>query len=91
KQADYYNPYPFRKYVRSWVKCDYGKTVKNASPSLDSTDGILNGDVRTTYYEAMGREDVEDFEHPTKTSRLPTNGMQIHAEYTLYGHFFLLK
>ena len=31
------------------------------------------------------------FEHPTKTSRLPANGMPIHAEYTLYAHFFLLK
>jgi hypothetical protein len=51
----------------------------------------LNGEVRATYSEAMDRKDVEDFEHPTKTSRLPANGMQIHAEYTLYAHFFLLK
>ena len=82
------NPYPFRNYARTWLECDYEKTVKNASHSLYSTDGTLNGDVRATYDEAMGRE---DFEHPTKTSRLPANGMQIHAEYTLYAHFFLLK
>jgi transposase-like protein len=84
-------PYPFRKYARAWLECDYEKSVKNASNYPYSSDGTLNGDVQATYSEAMDRKDVEDFEHPTKTSRLPANGMQIHAEYTLYAHFFLLK
>jgi hypothetical protein len=84
-------PYPFRKYARAWLECDYEKAIKNASNSPYSSDGTLNGEVQATYSEAMDRKDVEDFEHPTKTSRLPANGAQIHAEYTLYAHFFLLK
>ena len=39
----------------------------------------------------MAREDIEDFEVPDRTTQLPDAGMQIHAEYTLYGHFFLLQ
>jgi hypothetical protein len=25
-------PYPFRKYARAWLECDYEKAVKNAKP-----------------------------------------------------------
>jgi len=39
----------------------------------------------------MAREDIEDFEVPDRTTQLPDAGMQIHAEHTLYGHFFLLR
>ena len=84
-------PYPFRKYARTWLECDYESAVKHAARSPCSPDDTLNGDVLNTYNEAMNRKDVEVFEHPTRTSRLPSNGMQIHAEYTLYAHFFLLK
>jgi transposase-like protein len=83
------SPYPFRRYARTWLACDYEKAAKNSS--YYTSDGTLNGEVQAIYNEAMDREDVENFEHPTRASRLPANGMQIHAEYTLYAHFFLLK
>ena len=84
-------PYPFRKYARQWLGCDYDKAVKAGSSKRHAGDGTLSGDISSTYEEADSREDVEDFELPTNTSRLPGKGMQIHGEYTLYAHFFLLK
>ena len=41
--------------------------------------------------EAMAREDIEDFEVPDRTTQLPDAAIRIHAEYTLYGHFFLRR
>jgi len=37
------------------------------------------------------RADVEAAEAPDANQRLPNRGVQIHAEYTLYGHFFFLR
>jgi hypothetical protein len=37
------------------------------------------------------REHLEVLETQDAGKRLPAKGMQIHAEYTLYGHFFFLK
>ena len=39
----------------------------------------------------MSRDDVEVFESLSGFIRLRQKGMQVHAEYTLYGHFFFLK
>jgi hypothetical protein len=43
------------------------------------------------YKETESRPDVEVFEAPERTTQLPKTGMQVHAEYTLYGHCFLLR
>jgi len=43
------------------------------------------------YAEALSRDDVEVFESLSGFIQLPQKGMQVHAEYTLYGHFFFLK
>ena len=40
---------------------------------------------------AAARDDVENAELPEGSERLPEQGMQIHSEYTLYGHFLHLK
>jgi len=84
-------PYPFRRYARAWLACDYEKAVNSSTKSRVASDGSLNSEISTKYAEAQAREDIEDFERPTRTSHLPGRGMQIHAEYTLYAHFFLLK
>ena len=51
----------------------------------------LRDQIKTTYEVTEGRNDIEqDQVHGTET-KLPGRGMQIHTEYTLYGHFFYLK
>jgi hypothetical protein len=51
----------------------------------------LRKQIEATSADAEQREDVEVSETQDTDRRLPTQGMQIHAEYTLYGHFFYLK
>ena len=36
-------------------------------------------------------EDIEVSDEPSLLETLPKTGMQIHSEYTLYGHFYFLK
>lgn len=84
-------PGPRRKYARQWLSCDYEKAVsKRRSKTMVSGNG-LTGDIESAYQDSDTRSDVESPEHPTRTNRLPLKGMQIHAEYTLYGHFLLLR
>jgi len=51
----------------------------------------LRKQIEATDADAEQREDVEVSETQDTARPLPTNGMQIHAQYTLYGHFFTLK
>jgi transposase-like protein len=91
-RGDYHRPYPFRRHARLWLDGDYEHAVlsrRGQAPLLH--DNALHGAVATRYAEAEAREDVEAFEAPSGTTRLPAKGMQVHAEYTLYGHFFLLR
>lgn len=90
--GDYQSKAPFRRYARCWLKGDYDAAVRIARagrrrPSRQD----LQGDIETAYNEAALREDVEISETQDVGRRLPTRGMQIHAEYSLYGHFFYLK
>jgi hypothetical protein len=55
------------------------------------TTAHLQSAIAATYAEAAQCADVEVAEAPDANERLPSHGMQIHAEYTLYGHFFFLR
>ena len=80
----------FRRYARCWLKDDYAESSKKAVKRKLRRQG-LQGDIEAVYDEAILREDVEVSEIQDAGRKLPTKGMQIHAEYTLYGHFFYLK
>lgn len=84
-------PFPFRHYARAWLACDYDKAMNGSANQNPASDGTLNGQISAKYEESLRRKDIEDFERLAQTSKLPGRGMQIHAEYTLYAHFFLLK
>lgn len=88
--CDYDLPSPFRRYSRIWLSCDYERSVMN-SMVVKQEGQSLAKDIEDTYRQAINREDIEDPETPDETVMLPGEGMQIHAEYTLYAHFFLLK
>jgi len=82
---------PFRRYARCWLKEDYVDAVRKAQQRKKRLKLGLQGDIEAVYVEATQREDIEVSETQDSGQRLPTRGMQIHAEYTLYGHFFYLK
>lgn len=90
-------PYPHRKYARLWLQSDYDESVlasaanKAKKAALRPRDAL--GDViEEAYREAAAREDPEVTEEKSFAERLPERkGMQVHEEYTLYGHFYFLK
>lgn len=90
--GDYALPHPFRRYARIWLNCDYIEAVKRKSKRKTGRQhGSLAEEISDTYAEALSREDIEVFESLNGSTQLPYKGMQVHAEYTLYGHFFFLK
>ena len=89
--GDYAKPSPHRRYARLWLSGDY----KNAAlkhkkrPLKGSSD--LSDAVSHAYETALDREDIERSEEMSLNEQLPIKGMQVHSEYTLYGHFFYLR
>ena len=88
--GDYQAKPPFRRYARCWLKEDYDAAVRKQAKRKQAAKS-LQSDIEAEYVSALQREDVEVSETQDSAKRLPTKGMQIHAEYTLYGHFFYLK
>lgn len=89
--GDYQVKAPFRRYARCWLKEDYTAAIlKNASRKRKAAQG-LQSDIEAAYLNADQRDDIEVSETQDAGRKLPTKGVQIHAEYSLYGHFFFLK
>ena len=90
--GDYDLPHPFRRYARLWLMCDYIEAINRTNKRKPRRHkGSLADEIRDTYAEALSREDIEVFESLNGFTQLPQKGMQVHAEYTLYGHFFRLQ
>ncbi|MCX5734578.1 MAG: hypothetical protein NTW68_09665 [candidate division NC10 bacterium] len=82
---------PFRRYARCWLAADYDYALQRQTHRGQRGHQPLTDEIQAVYDEAGDREDVEAFETQSLARRLPSAGMQIHAEYTLYGHFFYLR
>ena len=90
--GDYQSKLPFRRYARCWLRADYhAAAARSVAPGRKLIKSHLQSAIAATYAEAAQRADVEVAETPDANQRLPTQGVQIHAEYTLYGHFFFLR
>ena len=93
--GDHKMGYAFRRYARLWLQADYrdvfraSRAVKRKAKPAMSSAGVV-GDVAQTYVDLEARTDVEAGATPSLHTRLPDEGMQVHSEYTLYGHFFFL-
>lgn len=90
---DYRKPSPHRRYARLWLQSDYiNAQINNAKRKAPKAGRPhLYESITTVYEDIEGRNDVEVFENQTMTTKLPTKGMQVHAEYTIYAHFLFLK
>lgn len=88
--GDYEAKPPFREFARFWLQPDYVAAAK-AKPKKSTKSLELPVKIAVEYQNTELREDVESFEEMNSTVRLPKKGMQIHGEYTMYGHFRLLK
>jgi transposase-like protein len=88
---DYEKRYPFRKYARLWLKQDYADAIAHPGPQIWNNSSSLMSDIESTYRNSVNRENVEVPDVLNETMKLPAIGMQIHSDYTLYGHFFFLR
>lgn len=83
---------PFRRYARLWLDEDYARLVRGRDHfSLPIPEGGLERDVANRYRIALTRNEIEATDDPEPHIMLPEDGLQVHEEYTLYGHFLFLK
>ncbi len=78
----------YREYARLWLQTDYDESVLR-SHGRNIAYG-LDGDIISTYEDAVDRDNVEESEFVEYSQKLPADGMQVHSDYTMYGHFFHL-
>ena len=90
---DYLKPNAYRRYARLWLQKDYiDARVLNAKRQAKRAGcASLHESITTVYEDLANRNDTEIFENQTNSTKLPSKGMQVHAEYTVYAHFFFLK
>lgn len=93
--GDYELKPPFRRHARLWLLGDYtpaaAERLRTAGLRQNGGAQSLNQTITQIYQEALARVDVEACDLPAEYTRLPIKGMQVHAEYTLYGHFYFLR
>lgn len=81
-------PGAHRRFGRLWLASDYAAAV--AETQKRNVKGSLAEEIAGAYDDALRRTDIESPEQITGTETLPAIGMQVHSEYTLYGHFLHL-
>lgn len=92
-------PYPHRRYARVWLKSDFADSPAEAAVEAvrrrgrkRPEDASLEGDIHNSCEDVAAREDTEVADLESRHERLPEDlGMQVHQEYTLYAHLFLLR
>jgi transposase-like protein len=93
--GDYDLKAPFRRHARLWLLGDYAPAVieqaRTAGIRQNGGTQSLEQAILQAYREAATRQDIEAPDLPAEYTRFPAKGMQVHAEYTLYGHFYFLR
>lgn len=94
--GDAAKPEAYRRFARLWLSHDYAKAVMASAARKPGTRAPLSRDplereILATYDAAADRDDVEVSEQKTKDMALPLDGMQVREQYTMHGHFQLLK
>jgi len=79
----------FRRHARLWLERDYNESALRSRSKHSAAMG-LTGDIQDEYDQSIKRDDVEVSEVIGNANRLPAKGMQVHSDYTMYGHFFHL-
>ena len=73
-------PPAHRKYARIWTRADYERSLARAAARARDDDE----DVAT-------RDDLDAPELLLPTQQLPVSGAQVHADYLMQGHYWVLR
>jgi transposase-like protein len=83
---------PFRAFARAWMPTEYLGKPRKREPFDEPTPlGALEEAIKNRYQETLKRPNIEASDDPDESARLPYRGLQIHEDYTMYGHFLFLK
>lgn len=86
---DYSKPKAFREFGHLWLKEDYKNAhAINSEKKKPNENTTIFSDVKSNYERLLDRQvldEVDDIDHRVK---LPSKGMQVHNDYTMYAHFY---
>ncbi len=86
--GDHLLPPAQRRFARLWLKGDFDGAVATAVSRKQWA--TLQGEIASQYDLVERRGDIESPEDFGKDDKLPRDGMLVHGEYTLWGHFLHL-
>jgi transposase-like protein len=88
--GDYDRKPPFRQYARYWLAPDFNQPRVRVASKKSGKQKLIES-IAETYAEAELRQDIEAFDEMSADVTVSRTGMQVHGEYTMYGHFVFLK
>lgn len=94
QNGDLNRPKHHRKHARIWLNHEYAEAAKGKydreQDKKYKADSIVGQVVEETMLQAKENRSLSS-EHIDEDTKLPRNGVLIHNEYTMLGHFFFLK
>lgn len=89
-------PFHHRRHARLWTPDDFINSVsrsKTTAGQINDQDEpwAVSDQILQTYQRLSARPDLETPELINEDQQLPKFGAQVHAEYTLFGHFRYLQ
>jgi transposase-like protein len=82
-------PPQMRETARVWTKADYEASLARAAARpLPALRGRTGDQIAAN---SQAREDLDAPELMTEGQQLPSRGVQVHADYLVHGHFWLLR
>jgi len=92
KEADYSKRAHLRKYARVWLNDEF---KEKSQKSLNEKALLAGGSIEESILLKSAFDDAYNDEISSErfdnTTMLPKNGMEVHNEYTMIAHFYLLK
>lgn len=96
--GDLVTPQPYRHFARLWLQGDYAASVAESAARKagkkkagDYQEDRLSSDIEEQYEEADLREDVEEVVTMDRNEKLPSTGVEVRDQYTVYAHFLMLE
>ena len=87
--GDANKPPQLRDTARAWTKADYAESLaRAAAKALPAVRGRVGDQVEAKF---EGRADLDTAEAMVEGQQLPSRGVQLHADYLVHGHFWLLR